>query len=200
MHVGFGYSESAVANPAKSEERKLLRVGELAKEVGKSVRAIHLYEEMGLVHPAERSAGGFRLFDRSSVDRIRWILNLQAIGFSLTEIQEFVREFEQAASGQLATGRAREVFKAKLEDVRSQLDKLRSIEKDLVDSLSYLESCQGCTPTITPVECHSCNHHGHESGDAPPLFAGLSGSVANTEQFDVAASNLSPRPEAEENQ
>lgn len=170
-----------------------LRVGELAKAVGKSVRAIHLYEEMGLVKPASRSSGGFRLFDPGAVDRIRWILNLQAIGFSLTEIQEFVREFEGAASGQLATGRVREVFRDKLEEVKQQLVKLHSIERDLVDSLNYLESCQTCAPSHTPVECHSCSQHGHALGDAPPLFAGLSRAAVADSAYDVAASKLSSR-------
>ena len=185
-----------MANPAKSEDQKLLRVGELAKSVGKSVRAIHLYEEMGLLYPAERSAGGFRLFDQSAVARIRWILNLQAIGFSLSEIQEFVREFEEAASGQVATGKVREVFAAKLDDVRAQMAQLRSIETDLVESLAYLKSCETCAETLSPSECKACDHHGHEIGSAPPLFAGLSG--ARKEGFDVAASNVSLRTGAED--
>ena len=41
----------------------LLRVGDLARQTGKTVRAIHLYEELGLLAPATRSSGGFRLYD-----------------------------------------------------------------------------------------------------------------------------------------
>lgn len=174
-----------------------MRVGELAKAVGKSVRAIHLYEEMGLVKPTERSAGGFRLFDDSAVDRIRWILNLQAIGFSLSEIQEFVRQFEEAASGQAATGHVREVFESKLAEVRAQLEQLQSIESDLVDSLDYLESCQQCTPSIGPLECHTCNQQGHKEVQAPPLFAGLSSAVSKVDPYDVPASDISNRPSAD---
>ena len=48
-------------------EAKLLRVGELARVVGKTVRAMHLYEEMGLVKPASRSAGGYRLYAADAV-------------------------------------------------------------------------------------------------------------------------------------
>ncbi|MBT8495827.1 MAG: MerR family DNA-binding protein, partial [Deltaproteobacteria bacterium] len=163
--------------------------------VGKSVRALHLYEEMGLLHPAERSAGGFRLFDHSAVARIRWILNLQAIGFSLSEIQEFVREFEEAASGKVAATKVREVFQAKLHDVREQLAQLRSIERDLEESIEYLESCQTCAETLGPSECRACNHHGHQIGATPTLFAGISGADQSGEGdgFDVAASNLSQR-------
>ena len=47
--------------------RKRLKIGELAKLSGKSVRALHLYEELGLLTPAERSKGGFRLYGTETV-------------------------------------------------------------------------------------------------------------------------------------
>ena len=69
------------------EDPKLMRVGELAKAVGKTVRAMHLYEELGLLEPRARSEGGFRMYGPEAVDRIHWIVTLQAIGFTLAEIQ-----------------------------------------------------------------------------------------------------------------
>src|SRR3954471_22114870 len=94
----------------KSEpSNRLMRVGELAKVVGKTVRAMHLYEELGLLEPAARSEGGFRLYGLDAVDRINWIVKLQAIGFTLAEIQSFVRDFRDAGSGREATDRARSV-------------------------------------------------------------------------------------------
>ena len=45
----------------------LLKVGELARRTGKTVRAIHLYEELGLLTPAVRSKGGFRLYSGRAV-------------------------------------------------------------------------------------------------------------------------------------
>jgi DNA-binding transcriptional MerR regulator len=153
---------------------KFLRVGELAKAVGKSVRAVHLYEELGLLRPVSRTAGGFRLFTDDAVDRINWITKLQAIGFSLSEIQGFVRDFEKASSGRSAAARVREVFQDKLAQIRNSLVQLQVIENDIVEALGYLESCSSCAPTYTPGECRSCDHQGHERGVAPELFAGLS--------------------------
>ena len=153
---------------------KLLRVGDLAKAVGKSVRAIHLYEELGLLRPVSRTAGGFRLFQPEAVDRINWITKLQAIGFSLSEIQGFVREFESADSGRTAAARVRVVFQDKLKQTRDSLAQLQVIENDLVEALEYLDSCQHCAPVYQPRECRSCDHQGHERGMAPELFAGLS--------------------------
>src|SRR5690606_3516594 len=122
---------------------RLLRVGELARLVGKTVRAIHLYEELGLLTPAQRTQGGFRLYTEDTVDRITWIMKLQAIGFSLTEVQGFARQFENADSGRAAAGRVREVFQAELADIRQQREELRVVENDLIEALAYLESCEG---------------------------------------------------------
>ncbi|ACY14734.1 MerR family transcriptional regulator [Haliangium ochraceum] len=182
---------------------KLLRVGELAKAAGKTVRALHLYEELGLLEPAARSEGGFRLYRPEAKARIAWVSKLQAIGFKLSEIQEFVRGFEEAPSAREATDRARQVFADKLADIREQIARLQSIESDIVASLGYLDACQDCSPEYSPRECHLCTHQGHERGSAPLLFANLTctaegpclphGDVARDadgEDYDVALSDL----------
>lgn len=169
-------------------ETKLLRVGELAKAVGKTVRAIHLYEELGLLRPVMRTDGGFRLYHPDAVARITWVVKLQAIGFKLSEIQEFVREFEGAPSGRAATDRARDVFARKLGEIREQITQLRVIENDLTEALEYLNACQECSPSLGPIECSACEHQGHERGTAPPLFANLSRTAAEEQQVDYHVS------------
>src|ERR1700685_3581076 len=66
-----------------ARRRELMQIGDLAREGGKTVRAIHLYEELGLLAPAGRSKGGFRLYGAEALTRIRWIAKLQEMGFSL---------------------------------------------------------------------------------------------------------------------
>jgi MerR family copper efflux transcriptional regulator len=153
---------------------KLMRVGELAKAVGKTVRAMHLYEELGLLEPRSRSEGGFRMYGPDAIDRIHWIVKLQAIGFTLGEIQGFVRDFQGAGSGREATERVRALFVEKQLQIREQVTQLQVIENDLSEALAYLDSCQTCTDDYAPTACGDCDHNGHHKGDAPPLFAGLS--------------------------
>ncbi len=155
-------------------EARLMRVGELARAVGKTVRAMHLYEELQLLEPAARSDGGFRLYGPEAIDRIHWIAKLQAIGFTLGEIQGFVSDFRDAGTGRAATDRARLVFGEKLAQVREQMTQLKVIENDLLEAVQYLDSCQSCSTDFTPSECGVCGHHGHSRGDAPNLFVGLS--------------------------
>ena len=157
-----------------SKPNKRLQVGEFAKTVGKTVRALHLYEELGLLLPVDRSKGGFRLYDETSVERARWIVKLQGIGFTLAQIQGFVADFERAATGRLATSQARVVFTKKLNEVQEQLTKLRRSEADLVAALNYLDGCQNCDSELPPANCKDCVQQGHSANEVPQLFAGLS--------------------------
>src|SRR5262247_3683730 len=97
---------------------KFLRVGELAKAVGKTVRAIHLYEEMGLLKPASRTPGGYRMYAADAVTRVNWIQKLQDMGFSLPEIQGFLRDWEGSSSGPEGMAHVRAIFESKLRETR----------------------------------------------------------------------------------
>ena len=168
---------------------KLMRVGELAKAVGKTVRAMHLYEELGLLEPRARSEGGFRLYGPEAVDRIHWIVKLQAIGFTLAEIQGFVKDFQDAHSAPEATARVRALFTEKQQQIREQITQLQVIENDVTEALAYLDSCQSCSTDYAPTECVDCDHEGHHKGDAPPLLAGLS-KKPKDKDFDVPVETL----------
>src|SRR6476659_5024330 len=96
------------------DEALLLRVGDLARESGKTVRAIHLYEELDLLRPAGRSKGRYRLYGPEALARIRWIGKLQDMGFSLTEIQTIVRDWEHSSSAPSAMVHVRDIFSKKL--------------------------------------------------------------------------------------
>lgn len=159
---------------SNEHEPKYLRVGQLAKAVGKSVRAVHLYEELGLLKPVARTSGGFRQFDDAAIERVVWINKLQAIGFSLTEIQAFVAEFERADSGRIATDQVRDVFDKKLRDIRVQLEQIRVVEKDLEDALAYLVACKDCSLELLPADCNGCPNQTGNRESVPELFAGLS--------------------------
>jgi DNA-binding transcriptional MerR regulator len=152
---------------------KPIRVGELARRSGKTVRALHLYEELGLLRPVHRSKGGFRLFSPSAVERVEWIGKLQDAGFSLHQLQEFLTTVEGTDIASLAMNRVREVFAAKLRETRDQIGKLQQLEHDLEASLAYLEACKSCEPPYAPHECGSCNHNGHQGGKQPLLVAGI---------------------------
>ena len=64
----------------------LLKVGELAKRSGLTVRTLHHYDEIGLLTPSARADNGYRLYDRRDVARLHQIVALRRFGLSLAEI------------------------------------------------------------------------------------------------------------------
>jgi MerR family transcriptional regulator, copper efflux regulator len=154
------------------ERRDLMQIGDLARETRKTVRAIHLYEELGLLTPAARSKGRFRLYSREALMRIRWIGKLQEMGFSLADIQTIVREWERVESAPGAMKRMREVYARKLEETREQQRRLQALEHELGASLEYLDTCDVCDPQRLLSACDCCDLH--EKGiDVPELVLGF---------------------------
>lgn len=67
-----------------------LRVGDLAAAAGVTVRTIHHYEQVGLIEPAPRSAGGHRLYGPDAVERLYRVSVLRRVGLSLHEIKDAI--------------------------------------------------------------------------------------------------------------
>lgn len=167
-----GSSGDAEAAPDRPEPGYLL-VGELAKATGKTVRALHLYEDLGLLRPHERSKGRYRLYSADSVVRVRWITKLQSLGLSLTEIQELVRSQAERGSAMFAAAHLREVYSSKLHATREKIRELEHLEHELVESLAYLSGCDtACMPELPTGSCSCCALH-RDPADAPDLVAGV---------------------------
>ena len=79
---------------------RLLRIQEAAAEVGLTARSVRYYEELGLLRPAARSDGDYRLYDATDVERLRFIKGLRDdAGFSLAEISQLLEAEEARERG-----------------------------------------------------------------------------------------------------
>jgi DNA-binding transcriptional MerR regulator len=71
----------------------LLRINEVAAETGLTTRAIRYYEEVGLLEPAARSGGDYRLYDASDLARLAFIRSLRDdAGFSLAQVGQLLED------------------------------------------------------------------------------------------------------------
>lgn len=162
------------APAAPDGEAELLQVGDLAAKTGKTVRAIHLYEELALLRPLARSKGRYRLYGRDALIRIRWIQKLQDMGFSLTDIQTVVRDWEESGSAPGAMNKMRAVYMKKLDETRALRRRLQKLEHELQASLEYLDTCgDSCEPDRLLSTCTACNHHDCEHEEVPELVRGF---------------------------
>ena len=84
---------SNAQTPTPTPALRLLRINEVAAETGLTTRAIRYYEEMGLLEPAARSEGDYRLYDASDLDRLTFIRSLRDdAGFSLAQIGQLLED------------------------------------------------------------------------------------------------------------
>ena len=151
---------------------RLLRVGALARMTGKTVRAIHLYEELGLLRPQTRSSGGFRLYQERAVERVRWIDLLHGLGFSLPEMRAVLEKWWNANLGPAAMDELRELFQRKLEQTREAITRHVQLERELLEGLAYLRTCRECATPSTVKVCVNCSQD-HGMKEEPALVAGI---------------------------
>src|SRR5215475_8083746 len=63
-----------------------LKVGELAKRTGLTVRTLHHYDEIGLLKPSLHTESGHRLYTAADVARLQQVVSLRQLGLSLEEV------------------------------------------------------------------------------------------------------------------
>ena len=118
----------------------MYQIGQVAESVGLSLRTIRHYEEVGLVPPSGRSAGGFRLYSADDVDRLRLVRQMKPLEFSLEEMRELLELRDRLAAG--SAGREQdelverlelfsEAAERRCETLRGQLDAAEAIAESL---------------------------------------------------------------------
>ena len=70
-----------------STDAELFSIGQLAARTGLTSRTIRFWSDAGLVPPAGRSAGGYRLYDAEAVARLDLVWTLRELGLGLEVIR-----------------------------------------------------------------------------------------------------------------
>jgi MerR family mercuric resistance operon transcriptional regulator len=108
------------------------QIGELAKRSHLTVDAIRFYERRKLLPAPIRTAGRFRLYTHNDVERLRFIRQMQTLGFSLTEI---TRLAQLRTDKDHACESVREFLKAKLAEVAVKIQELQQVQAELTMDL-----------------------------------------------------------------
>jgi len=109
-----------------------MHIGQLSQKLGVSIDTIRFYERRRLLREPPRTSGGFRLYSRSDLSVLRFIRNLQKLGFSLNEIREFL---SLRANGLGACSEVRSMLDEKLKDVRARKIALSKIESEIKSAM-----------------------------------------------------------------
>jgi DNA-binding transcriptional MerR regulator len=119
-----------------------MQIGEVAERVGLSLRTIRHWDEVGLVVPSKRSAGGFRLYGEADVDRLVLVKTLRPLDLSLEQMRELLATIDDLEddegddpertaelAGRLTVFRA--AVDSRVEALRAQVQSLEMLSRDL---------------------------------------------------------------------
>ncbi len=74
-YIKFYRNENPLPKDTKSES--FLRIGELSKQTGETIHTLHFWIKGGLIEAAKRTEGGYQLFDKKVVEKVKEIRSLQ---------------------------------------------------------------------------------------------------------------------------
>lgn len=109
-----------------------IQIGQAAKLTALSVDSIRFYERQELLPAPTRTGGRFRLYTSSDLDRLRFIQQMQALGFSLREIKQLL---DLRSHGAKACSAIRDLVKTKLGDIHAKIIHLQELEQELAKDL-----------------------------------------------------------------
>jgi DNA-binding transcriptional MerR regulator len=119
----------------------LLSIGALADKTGCNVPTIRYYEQIGLLPPASRTAGGHRHYRDADLQRLQFIKRCRDFGFPIEQVRELVAMVE---NGDGNCVEVRDVAQAQLAAVQSKLAALRELEASLAAFVANCDSaCLG---------------------------------------------------------
>lgn len=137
-----------------------LHIGKVAQETGLGIHAIRFYEREGLLRQPARSDSGYRLFDEEAVNDLKFIGKAQDLGFTLSEIREFLvlRRTTRGCS------HVRDLLDRKLEAVRSKIAELEKLEAELRSALTKCNRTLSQTPGRVEKACPVLEELGRSNG------------------------------------
>ena len=105
-----------------------VNIGELSNECGVPPQTIRFYEKRGLLPEPQRRPNGYRVYDRTAIDRVAFIRRAQGAGLTLTEIGGVL---DVRAEGRAPCNHVSHLLMTKLSDVEARLRELRTLRREL---------------------------------------------------------------------
>ncbi|WP_131737732.1 MerR family transcriptional regulator [Actinomadura roseirufa] len=126
-----------------------MRIGELSRLTGVSVRALRYYEEQGLLHPPRRPSG-YREYREEDAVTVRGIRLLLAAGLSTATIGELLPCMTDDGDGPTpACG-------GMLPDLRRERERLTAAASELLTARDRLDVLIEATTRLDPVDPEDC--------------------------------------------
>jgi MerR family copper efflux transcriptional regulator len=126
-----------------------MTVGALAKQANVKIDTIRYYERRGLLPKPPRTDSGYRTFTFSSVERLRFIKQAQALGFTLAEVKQLLALCLRPGT---TCTEVRKRAEGKIADIELKIDSLNRMKRALQKLVSSCEADgAACECSFQPV-------------------------------------------------
>ncbi|WP_426957335.1 MerR family transcriptional regulator [Muricoccus radiodurans] len=140
-------------------------IGELGRRTGCKVQTIRWYEEVGLLPPASRTAGGHRVYGAAHLQRLDFVRHAREFGFSLDAIRTLLALSDHPERP------CETVHALAVQQLASVEDKLRRLETLRGELARLTDACRGGPAGECQIlETLADHSHGHcvSADHAPP--------------------------------
>ncbi len=117
---------------SEEEGGRMLKIGDVSKRSGVGIEALRFYEKSGLLERPSRTYSGYRVYGEEVLERLAFIKQAQALGFSLDEIRRIV---EDARKGESPCDEVREIVRRRMEELDERLRELQRHRRELKATL-----------------------------------------------------------------
>ncbi|MGR5984453.1 MerR family transcriptional regulator [Bacillus cytotoxicus] len=134
----------------------MYKIDEVTKQVGLTKRTLRYYEEIGLIHPPERSEGNIRLYTDRDIERIKKIVEAkEVLGITLQEMRHFLslkERMEKRRNSDNPLDRAmiqeiKDMLESQVQTLDIKMKQMERVKAELEDSLerarNFLEKTKG---------------------------------------------------------
>jgi len=162
----------AATTTTTTAKRTALKVGELARKTGVSVRTLHYYDQIGLLEPSHHTEVGHRLYAAGEISRLQQIRSLQQLGLSLEEIRDLLERPDISPEAVMEMHIAR--LKEQIELQKWMCRKLEAIvytlrsagEASADDMLKVIEAMNKMEKHYTPEQMEWLKQRAESIGEA----------------------------------
>lgn len=144
-----------------------MNISQLAKTLDVSTDTVRYYEKQGLLPAPTRQENGYRSYNASHVEAIRFVRGAQSLGFSLAEIRVVL---PQLAQGQLGRTDIERQLKTKMAQIDAHIRQLQTLKKELKATFTSLR-CAPDQPVSTAQGTAVDSGSGAGAARARRLFA-----------------------------
>ncbi len=122
-----------------------MNIGTAAEQSGVPAKTIRYYESVGLIQPADRTASGYRVYDKQDVETLRFVQRARSLGFSVEEVGNLLALWRDRSR---SSAEVKALARHRVEDIDRKITELAEMRATL---LHLMERCHGDARPECPI-------------------------------------------------